>query len=189
MSNSNEQPLELLLLEKNRFLQSENTQVKNKLADLTQQHDLVFKEHVEFKRVNAELKTLVVELEKDLLKLAQSTQNSNQHLSKDLVLELETSLAVAAPNEYIINLAENKSDVPSFPSENKDVSLFNIVSNQRERFKVRCQELESENMATKQQITFLTNELDHLRSDNLKLYEKIRYLQSVNSFYFSLSLL
>ena len=184
MSNSNEaamqqQPLELLLLEKNRFLQSENTQIKNKLADLNQQHDLVSKEHVEFKRVNTELKTLVVELEKDLLKLA-SAQNGNQHQSKDLVLELETNLAVAGPNDSIINLTENKSDLASYSSENKDVSLFNIVSNQRERFKVRCQELESENMATKQQITFLTNELDHLRSDNLKLYEKIRYLQSVN---------
>ena len=29
-----------------------------------------------------------------------------------------------------------------------------------------------------QQITMLQNEIDKLRSDNVKLYEKVRYLQS-----------
>ena len=62
---------------------------------------------------------------------------------------------------------------------NNDASLFQIVSNQRERFRLRAQELETEMMAGKQQVIFLTNELDRLRSDNVKLYEKIKFLQSV----------
>lgn len=59
--------------------------------------------------------------------------------------------------------------------------MLNIVSNQRERFRVRVNELESENIAVKQQSLFLTNEIDRLRSDNVKLYEKIKFLQSVTT--------
>ena len=73
--------------------------------------------------------------------------------------------------------------MPIFGAENtNNNSLFQIVSNQRERFKTKCQELEGENIASKQQVIFLSNELDQLRSDNIKLYEKIRYLQSVRFF-------
>ena len=60
------------------------------------------------------------------------------------------------------------------------MSLFNIVSSQRERFRARVLELESQNLSNKQQIIFLTNEVDRLRSDNVKLYEKIKFLQSVS---------
>ena len=61
------------------------------------------------------------------------------------------------------------------------LSLFNIVSNQRERFRQRIQELESESVGNKQQCLFLTNEIDRLRSDNIKLYEKIKFLQSAGA--------
>ena len=80
-----------------------------------------------------------------------------------------------------INLETDQNDSAAAQSKSNDASLFNIVSNQRERFRLRAQELESEMMAGKQQIIFLTNELDRLRSDNVKLYEKIKFLQSVPS--------
>ena len=77
--------------------------------------------------------------------------------------------------DFSIDPAANSAE------SNSDISLLNIVSNQRERFRLRVQELESENMAGKQQVLFLTNEIDRLRSDNVKLYEKIRFLQSVDN--------
>ncbi|NWT61358.1 CASP protein, partial [Erythrocercus mccallii] len=52
----------------------------------------------------------------------------------------------------------------SFPEGQVD-SLLSIISSQRERFRAKNQELEG-------------SELDSLRADNIKLYEKIKFLQS-----------
>ncbi|XP_012942606.1 protein CASP [Aplysia californica] len=57
-------------------------------------------------------------------------------------------------------------------------SLLPIVQSQRERYRLRAQELEAQSLAQQQQVTLLQNEMDKLRSDNVKLYEKIRFLQS-----------
>ncbi|XP_075246212.1 protein CASP-like [Convolutriloba macropyga] len=59
-------------------------------------------------------------------------------------------------------------------------TLLSIVSSQRERFKARNQELEVENKGYQQKIGVLRGECDKLRTDNVKLYEKIKYLQSYN---------
>ncbi|XP_068615210.1 cut-like homeobox 1b [Brachionichthys hirsutus] len=57
-------------------------------------------------------------------------------------------------------------------------SLLSIISSQRERFRSRNQELEAENRSMQQTMQALQNELDSLRADNIKLYEKIKFLQS-----------
>jgi homeobox protein cut-like len=186
------------LLEKNRQLQSENTQTKNKLNELNIQFDIISKEHSEFKQTNTQLNALVVELEKDLLRIARTsnsdTQLNEKNIMNQLIFESNTTLLDLDKSSDFIktsatNLIDEKSSTVSNYNDNQqlnnnDISLFNIVSNQRERFRIRCQELETESMASKQQVLFLTNELDHLRSDNIKLYEKIRFLQSVKTFYY-----
>ncbi|XP_030156086.1 homeobox protein cut-like 1 isoform X3 [Lynx canadensis] len=57
-------------------------------------------------------------------------------------------------------------------------SLLSIISSQRERFRARNQELESENRLAQHTIQALQSELDSLRADNIKLFEKIKFLQS-----------
>ncbi|KAK2184135.1 hypothetical protein NP493_282g02029 [Ridgeia piscesae] len=57
-------------------------------------------------------------------------------------------------------------------------SLLPIVISQRERFRMRAQEMEAHHVAQQQQVQLLTNEMDKLRSDNVKLFEKIKFLQS-----------
>uniref|UniRef100_A0A1I8G3L9 Protein CASP n=1 Tax=Macrostomum lignano TaxID=282301 RepID=A0A1I8G3L9_9PLAT len=49
---------------------------------------------------------------------------------------------------------------------------------ERERYRARAQELEVAAVAQQQQLGVLRTELDKVRSDNVKLYEKIRFLQS-----------
>ena len=61
---------------------------------------------------------------------------------------------------------------------NGDDSLLAIVSSQRERFRQRNQDLEAENISYKNRVQSLQDDLDLLRNDNLKLYEKIKFLQS-----------
>ncbi|XP_070087794.1 homeobox protein cut-like 1 isoform X13 [Equus przewalskii] len=57
-------------------------------------------------------------------------------------------------------------------------SLLSIISSQRERFRARNQELEAENRLAQHTIQALQSELDSLRADNIKLFEKIKFLQS-----------
>lgn len=66
---------------------------------------------------------------------------------------------------------------PATAAEN----LLPIVSAQRERFRERNQELEARNSQLLEHMSVLQAELESLRGDNLKLYEKIRFLQSYSS--------
>jgi homeobox protein cut-like len=166
LQNIQQKSLEVLFLEKNRYLQNENTQLKSKLTDLQTKYDENFKEKTILLTTNLEQKNLILMLEKDLLKLATNkSTNSNQ--------STESGSSNNAASEILM-----EDDAPTNDTTNTNSSLFNIVSNQRERFRQRIQELESENMGNKQQVMFLTNEIDRLRSDNVKLYEKIKFLQS-----------
>jgi len=177
-----QKPLELLLLEKNKNLQNELTHYKNKFSDIQFKYDAAQTEHSNLMRMNIEQKSLIIELEKDVHKMAQKIpetkrlKSDNNSSTLDIVNETLSSLADTDDNEA----SAFKNDINS-NSAQPDQSLFNIVSNQRERFRARVQELEAENMGNKQQITFLTNELDRLRSDNVKLYEKIKFLQSFSN--------
>ncbi|NXM64207.1 CASP protein, partial [Illadopsis cleaveri] len=65
----------------------------------------------------------------------------------------------------------------SFPEGQVD-SLLSIISSQRERFRAKNQELEGENRMLQHTVHALQSELDNLRADNIKLYEKIKFLQS-----------
>ncbi|NWR76736.1 CASP protein, partial [Centropus unirufus] len=65
----------------------------------------------------------------------------------------------------------------AFPEGQMD-SLLSIISSQRERFRARNQELEGENRMMQRTVHALQSELDNLRADNIKLYEKIKFLQS-----------
>eukprot|EP00047_Mylnosiga_fluctuans_P021623 m.107027 g.107027 ORF g.107027 m.107027 type:complete len:649 (+) comp8964_c0_seq1:1835-3781(+) len=56
-------------------------------------------------------------------------------------------------------------------------TILPIVASQRDRFKTRNIELEAESRHQQQTIASLRNEIDTLRSDNVKLFEKIKFLQ------------
>lgn len=60
----------------------------------------------------------------------------------------------------------------------KEPSMLDIVAGQRDRFRARTMELEEDNRKLMERIEKLTSDLDSLKSDNVRLYEKIRFVQS-----------
>ncbi|KAF8441606.1 CASP C terminal-domain-containing protein [Boletus edulis BED1] len=58
-----------------------------------------------------------------------------------------------------------------------DTSILPIVTSQRDRFRARNAELKEVRTSTST-ISELRSEIKSLQSDNLKLYEKVRYMQS-----------
>ncbi|XP_077862723.1 protein CASP-like [Saccoglossus kowalevskii] len=139
-------------------------------------YDTLQKDYGEVVSSVQEQKELVAQLEKDLLSVnavsalyrGEGEGQAQPNISSELVADAVRDSATLA-------------HAPPEPSPGTADSLLPIISSQRERFRVRNQELETENRHQQKQIQVIQNELDSLRSDNVKLYEKIKFLQSYPS--------
>lgn len=123
-----------------------------------------------------EQKELITQLETDLL--------SVNALPSAFRGQGEGEAGPPSEKELVTNAVQQAVGAPTvgFTGENVATeSLLPIVASQRERFKVRNMELEAQLRHNQQQISVLQNEVDTLRSDNVKLYEKIKFLQSYPS--------
>ena len=63
---------------------------------------------------------------------------------------------------------------------NDDHSVATIVMAQRDRLRARCDALEAERDSFKKELQVQVQTSESLKTDNTKLYEKVRYLQSFN---------
>ncbi|MEQ2157477.1 Protein CASP, partial [Goodea atripinnis] len=127
-------------------------------------------------RTSSEQKELILKLEHDL-----STIQTMSSLSRPNADGSEVSGMGSIPEPIKEASAaftgSGVSPHPELPQGQMD-SLLSIISSQRERFRSRNQELEAENRSMQQTMQALQGELDSLRADNIKLYEKIKFLQS-----------
>jgi homeobox protein cut-like len=80
-----------------------------------------------------------------------------------------------------LNLGQKPPDLTTNPisfTSSADASILPIVTSQRDRFRQRNAELEEELRKQFDIISDLRSEVKTLQADNLKLYEKVRYMQS-----------
>ncbi|XP_078102199.1 cut-like homeobox 1b isoform X5 [Sander vitreus] len=169
-------PLEVLLLERNRSLQSESAALRIANTELSGRYTELQMEFSAAVRTSAEQKELILKLEHDLSTIqamssmprpdADGSEVSNMENIPDPIKEASAMFAGSGVGPH-----------PELPQGQMD-SLLSIISSQRERFRSRNQELEAENRSMQQTMQALQNELDSLRADNIKLYEKIKFLQS-----------
>ncbi|XP_029026146.1 cut-like homeobox 1b isoform X3 [Betta splendens] len=169
-------PLDVLLLERNRSLQSESAALRIANTDLSGRYAELQVEFSAAVRTSAEQKELILKLEHDL-----STIQSMSSLPRPDADGSEVSNLGNIPEPIkeatAMFTGSGVSPHPELPQGQMD-SLLSIISSQRERFRSRNQELEAENRSMQQTMQALQNELDSLRADNIKLYEKIKFLQS-----------
>uniref|UniRef100_A0A8C3WQC2 Protein CASP n=1 Tax=Catagonus wagneri TaxID=51154 RepID=A0A8C3WQC2_9CETA len=166
-------PLEVLLLEKNRSLQSENAALRISNSDLSGRCAELQVHVTEVAATAAEQRDLIARLEQDLSTI-QSIQRPDAEGAAELGLEKIPEPIKEATALFYGPSAPASGTLP----EGQVDSLLSIISSQRERFRARNQELEAENRLAQHTIQALQSELDSLRADNIKLYEKIKFLQS-----------
>ncbi|XP_041924076.1 cut-like homeobox 1b [Alosa sapidissima] len=124
-------------------------------------------------RTSSEQKQLILKLEQDLstvqsLNMPRPDAEGSDLTSMDMIPEpIKEATALFSGSSPQVDLPQGQMD-----------SLLSIISSQRERFRSRNQELEAESRTTQQTLLALQTELDSLRADNIKLYEKIKFLQS-----------
>ncbi|XP_078081336.1 protein CASP-like isoform X7 [Mustelus asterias] len=174
-SQDTSKTLEVLLLEKNRSLQSENATLRITNSDLSARCAELQMQFTEAVKTTAGQKELIIKLEQDL-----STIQSMSSLQRPDTegADLSNMEKIPEPIKAATALfASAPSPTSELPQGQMD-SLLSIISSQRERFRARNQELESDSRMMQQTLHALQSELDNLRVDNIKLYEKIKFLQS-----------
>ncbi|KAM6110857.1 protein CASP isoform 5-T5 [Pterocles gutturalis] len=169
-------PLEVLLLEKNRSLQSENATLRITNSDLSVRCAELQIQLTDAVSTLAGQKELIAKLEHDLSTIQALSATHRPDAEGAAVPSLEK---IPEPIKEATALFYGHPPSPgtSFPEGQVD-SLLSIISSQRERFRARNQELEGENRMMQHTVHALQSELDNLRADNIKLYEKIKFLQS-----------
>jgi len=176
ISDEKNKSLEVLLLEKNRLLQDENTSLRN--ANIQSQEAFkVLQEELEVSKDNqSESASLIKRLEEDLLSIQSPSSVFRSAADGSSASRSNVS------HEVIVGALKDSSIAPDVTDvATKDSSLLLVVTSQRERFRQQNNELQSENYQLHQNVQQLHNDLEMLRADNIKLFEKIKYLQSYSS--------
>ncbi|KAL6063317.1 hypothetical protein QOT17_011633 [Balamuthia mandrillaris] len=169
----NEKTVEKLLKEKNRRLETENMKLKASLTDTIQ----------ELKRTQEELSAQQKQVAEQTVLIQKLEEDISKHTAKSP--SLESAIAPSTPYSSpalgsAIPVASVSSVSSSAPSAEEEFSMVRVVCSQRDRFKARAQELEAECKELQDKFSQVQDQLSSLHNDNVKLYEKIRYLQSYN---------
>ena len=190
---SDENDLETILVNKLRYAEKELIMERNMKNELNQRMETLQQELVHTTQAKTECEQLIASLENDLQRaITQATPTITQSKHRvDMVPQLSVSDAnSSAALQHILD-----PSVPppppgvSTPSTTKvtsekaddDHSVATIVMAQRDRLRVRCDALEAERDSFKRELQYQVQTLESLKSDNTKLYEKVRYLQNYNS--------
>ncbi|TPX60032.1 hypothetical protein PhCBS80983_g02043 [Powellomyces hirtus] len=173
-------PLERLLLGKNKKLQSTLTETKVELSNTQAQLSRLSNHIVELEAENGGHKALIQKLEEDMTKLENmGSNNMPSFLAQSNVMVGDTFSAlvnrVAIPPRVAAKLAEGAAGPDS---RGEASSIVPILTSQRDRYRQRNAELEEELRTQVSTVSDLRNEIERLKDDHVKLYERLRYAQS-----------
>ena len=149
--------LEILLLDKNRVMQTDNSNLRLEVFNLQKRIQEQDSEITTSHKVTTSQQTLVKQLEHDL------SQLQAHRVRED---------ADGEPSKLVDTAVEPTSET---------IDMLAIVTSQRERFKAKTQLLESDHQQLKTSYAVLQQDNVTLRNDNMKLYERIRFLQTVST--------
>ncbi|KAH9778597.1 protein CASP [Citrus sinensis] len=161
--------MESLLLDKNRKMEHELTQLKVKLSEKTSLLETAEGKIAELTAKINEQQKLIQKLEDDILK-GYSSKDRKGNVFDDW------DLSEAGGTE----LSEKADKKHTYPDQDQS-SMLKVICNQRDRFRARLRETEEEVRQLKEKIGVLTAELEKTKADNVQLYGKIRFVQDYNN--------
>ncbi|KAI0630292.1 CASP C terminal-domain-containing protein [Trametes polyzona] len=168
-------PLEVLLATKNKRILEELTKFRILHAELETALQSVQYQLAATESELEKQRALNEKLETDLLQMDQRKGENG--------ISPSPANGSSTPVDVLAELGKKPSDsparntpIPFAPSA--DTSILPIVTAQRDRFRQRNAELEEELRKQFNIISELRAEVKSLQADNLKLYEKVRYMQS-----------
>ncbi|KAI9280660.1 CASP C terminal-domain-containing protein [Sporodiniella umbellata] len=154
--------LETQLMEKNKKLETEYTQIKVSHNELKKENTQILESVTELKKNITEKTKLIQNLEEDLLRFGQRASEVAEDTSKS-PSNSDVSTTNDTPRQSIESMRENKSILP-------------IVMSQRDRFRQKNAELEERLKSSETLLQDTRMELQSLKTDNLKLYERLKFV-------------
>ena len=176
-------PLEVMILERSKTLQTENTSLRMEKERLAEELGTATKSLTEKTVENERQSQLISELEDHVEKLQDLTnvnrgEAEGRCSSTDILTDLDIGNVSTLSKGRDSPLSMTSSSILEKGGVGGDSSsLLPIIQAQRERYKKRNDELEVQHSNQLQQISVLQCEVKDLQADNVKLYEKIRFLQ------------
>ena len=187
-TDDGEKDLEAVLIAKLRRAESELVSERNSNAELMETNNVLKKSLEEAENSKQEAEVLVSSLEKDLERaiatpvqkhtkkpaLPPPTENAEtlQHI-------LDPTAPLPPGGSRRVSTTPPATTASTEKAED-DHSVATIVMAQRDRLRARCEALEAERDSFKRELQGQVQAAESLKSDNTKLYEKVRYLQNYN---------
>ncbi|KAL9537780.1 hypothetical protein MBANPS3_011471 [Mucor bainieri] len=172
-----ENSLEVRLMEKNKKLESDYTQIKVSFADLQKAFDKNASSIQSLEQKLQEKSALVQRLEEDLLRMGHSHQPGSDPSLLDALSSSSRSASGTpmprTPDGALTPLLDGGS---SASSKKDDKSILPIVISQRDRFRQRNNELEERVRSLETSLQDARAEVQKLKTDNLNLYERLKFV-------------
>jgi len=174
-------PLEVLILERSKTLQNDNSMLRQDKERMFQELTDTKQQLTESRQRLDKQTELISQLEDHVEQLQNIStpyreeaegRSSSDMLAEVLKSDLDTDSPLArtgSPGMTVQRTISGSGD---------NSALLPIVEAQRERLRLRNEELETANLEQGSQIRTLGSQVQDLQADNVKLFEKIRFLQS-----------
>ncbi|KAJ3043990.1 hypothetical protein HDV00_003517 [Rhizophlyctis rosea] len=189
-SDTSDHSLERLMLEKNKRLQADVTSLKVDNLNLTDELETVNRQLNDLRQRNSQQQSLISQLEEDLSKVNNMLESGKEDVPRGPALDPLAALVADAKLSppYAEPLAAAAArgtpatpgtpGVPGGGTGEASSSIIPILTSQRDRYRQKNTELEQLIRTHLSMISELRVEIDKLKSDNVALYEKLRYTQS-----------
>ena len=186
--------LESVLVAKLRKVEADLVRERREKSEGAKEREELNSELEKVKKSLSESTELVASLENDL-QVAVQTPSKTTNRSKSSTPELPYA-SINPPNPNTLQKVLDPNAPPIIDSNpvlkplatsskseraNDDHSVATIVMAQRDRLRARCDALEAERDSFKRELQVQVQTSEGLKTDNTKLYEKVRYLQSFNA--------
>jgi len=190
--------LESVLVAKLRRIETELVKERNLNTKTNQEYKSLRQEIEKLEKAKADAESVITSLEKDLDQAISSSTTPAKPSQGKATSRNVPDIAPSDPNTLQSVLDSDGAPTPpskpttesgvasgtKISAEEKmtdDRSVANIIMSQRDRLRGRCDVLEAERDSFKRELQSQGDAAESLRSDNTKLFEKMRYLQSYNS--------
>lgn len=176
------QGVEQMLYTKSRKLEAENARLRTRVDELETLSAQQKEAFALLGEENSKMRTLVERLEDQLSQhTLVETADPSANTPATAASTAATGLQASSDSSSAASGSGEAGSVVEPPQAGSATAVLEIVCSQRDRFRDRIAELEAEKSQLMDSLERAENSANTLRGDNVKLYERVKFLQSYSN--------
>lgn len=190
-ADTQENDLESVLVAKLRRVEADLVKERNGKAEVRNEVKQLQEQITHLESAKKEADKTIASLEKDLDKAISSSTSPEKKTKKKSARVLTETGPTDLEHVLDPSVPVPETALPAPPKDNNsmtaaekaadDHSVATIIMAQRDRLRARCEALEAERDSFKKELQVQVEAAESLKTDNTKLFEKMKYLQSYNT--------